>query len=345
MTLTQTDFVHSDQPEPHRARTRAILQEHPELREHIGKNPYTFGFILVVLAAQLGLAIWSAALPWWGILLLAYLVGSFLTHASGMLIHECAHGLVFRSSTLNYLAGILADLTMVVPSSVGFKRYHLKHHAFQGVHELDADIAYRWEAKAVGSSVLAKALWMLLFPIFQLLRPMRLKEIRPIDGWIVLNMFAVFAADLALLVFVGPKALLYLFLSFLFAFGLHPLGGRWIGEHYLVAEPQETYSYYGPLNTVSFNIGYHNEHHDFPSVPWNRLPRVKSTAPEWYGNLVAHHSWTRMLFRFLFDRKLSLFSRVVREHRGGVALSDAVTPDRDRLDAVREPQGSGAAGA
>ena len=48
------------------------------------------------------------------------------------------------------------------------------------------------------------------------------------------------------------------------------MGARWIQEHYLTHGEQETYSYYGPLNTVAFNVGFHNEHHDFPSVPWNR---------------------------------------------------------------------------
>ena len=60
-------------------------------------------------------------------------------------------------------------------------------------------------------------------------------------------------------------------LSFVFSIGLHPVGARWIQEHYLIAPPQETYSYYGPLNKVAFNVGYHNEHHDFSFVPWNNL--------------------------------------------------------------------------
>jgi len=113
--------------------------------------------------------------------------------------------------------------------------------------------------------------------------------------------------------FMGWTALLYLFLSSAFAIGLHPVGARWIQEHYLTFPgSQETFSYYGPMNLLALNVGYHNEHHDLMRVPWTRLPRLKALAPELYQPLHSHRSWTALLLRFLFDPSLSLYSRVTR---------------------------------
>ena len=40
-------------------------------------------------------------------------------------------------------------------------------------------------------------------------------------------------------------------------------------------------------------------------------------APEFYEDLAAHMSWTRLLFKFLFDPKLSLYSRMTRTSAAG----------------------------
>ena len=310
------DFLHSPHPPPHRERTQRILAAHPEVRRFIGINPASLGIIAFGVALQLALAFLLKSQSWWLVVGTAMFAGAFASHALWVMIHECTHNLLFQDSRWNTVAGIFANLPHVLPSAVSFQRYHLKHHAYQGVYELDADLPNRWEARLIGHSPLGKALWMLLFPIFQITRPPRLREIRPIDRWVVTNFLVQIAFDAAVWAWLGPKAFFYLLFSTFFGLGLHPLGARWIQEHYVFEPPQETYSYYGPLNTVAFNVGYHNEHPDFPSVPWNRLPRIRETAPEAYEGLAFHRSWSGLLYRFLTDPAVTLFSREVRVHRG-----------------------------
>jgi sphingolipid delta-4 desaturase len=72
---------------------------------------------------------------------------------------------------------------------------------------------------------------------------------------------------------------------------------------------------------LAFNVGYHNEHHDFSFVAWNNLPKIRAIAPEYYDTLVYHTSWTKLLFQWLWKGDLSLFSRVLREDRAGMQVS------------------------
>ncbi len=311
--------------EPHRDRTKQILQAHPEIRRLIGRNPFTFLITIGVVVLQFGTAYFVHDRSWWLVVLAAYVIGAFANHSLYVMIHEYTHNLVFKKQLWNKLGGIFADTANVVPSSISFRRYHLKHHAYQGVYELDADMPSRWEAWVARRSAVGKALWLFFFPLMQGLRPPRLKEVKFLCGWTVFNMVVVFAVNAAVLLFFGPKFFGYMFLSFWFAIGLHPLGARWIQEHYVVDPIQETYSYYGPLNVLAMNVGYHNEHHDFSSIPWNRLPQLRRLAPEWYNTLTYHTSWTKLLLQFIFDPKISLRSRVERPANiGGMMTTAAV---------------------
>lgn len=76
----------------------------------------------------------------------------------------------------------------------------------------------------------------------------------------------------------------------------------------------ETCSYYGPLNWVTFNVGYHVEHHDFPSIPGSRLHMLSKIAPEFYLNLNYHTSWTNVLWCYITDPKIGPSARVRRPH-------------------------------
>jgi sphingolipid 4-desaturase/C4-monooxygenase len=326
-SMFKQDFVHVETPEPHRGRTREMLKQHPEMRQLIGKNPYSFLAILGVVGFQVGMAVLLSGQSWWWVFIAAYLMGAFADHALFVLIHECAHKLIFKNRAANKIAGIIANIPLIFPSSISFETYHLKHHSFQGVHELDGDLPNYWEAKLINNYFIGKIIWLLFYPIFQVFRLTRLREISPFDKWVALNWVVQIVSISAIAYFLGAQSLVYMVASFFFSVGLHPLGARWIQEHYLTRGEQETYSYYGILNGVAFNVGYHNEHHDFPSVPWNRLPDIKKTAPSFYDTLESHQSWTALFFRFLFDQEISLFSRVVRKNRGKVALSDESKPD------------------
>ncbi len=317
MSKKEKDFTFSNEPEPHKKRTKEILKAHPEVRKLISRTPLSALLILFVVGLQFTIALLLSGQPWWLILLGAYFIGAFANHSLFVLIHEAAHNLIFKNRDMNKAFSIIADLPNTVPSAISFRSYHLKHHSYQGDYYLDADLASKWEANFIGNTFFGKAFWLLFFPVFQALRPPRLKEIQFASVWTFVNWFFVFGVDFLVIYFFGWGSFFYLFGSFFFSIGLHPLGARWIQEHYLTYPPQETYSYYGPLNFFALNVGYHNEHHDLPSVPWNNLPKLKAAAPEFYNSLHYHKSWFKLWLKFLFDGRLSLFSRMVRNNRGG----------------------------
>jgi len=311
----QTDFYQADFDQPHPERTRAILKAHPEVRSLMGRNPRTALIAALILVVQTAIA-WGVSrigpAGWWVALLVAYGFGAFANHCTYVIIHDATHNLVFRSRILNKLVAIGADLPNLLPAAISFGIYHLKHHAHQGDYEVDADIPNQWEARLVGDKWYRKAIWLFFFPVFQLTRPPRLRAIAMWNSWTVVNVLAVLGYGLAVFFVCGWLGLWYLGWSFFFSVGLHPVGARWVQEHYTLDPDQETFSYYGPINRVALNVGYHNEHHDFPSIAWNNLPKLRALAPEFYDSLRSHSSWTRLLLQFIFDPRYTLFSRVER---------------------------------
>lgn len=197
----------------------------------------------------------------------------------------------------NRVLGMIANLPIGIPFSVSFKKYHLEHHRYQGDEKLDTDIPTQLEAKLF-CTTFGKVVWMFLQPLFYALRPLFVRPLPPSTTEIVnvvlqlsfdfgvyyflgnlsdiLNETTISSSTLDNLIFVsGVKALVYLVAGSLLAMGIHPVAGHFISEHYMFSKGFETYSYYGPLNWITFNVGYHNEHHDFPAVPGSRLPQVR----------------------------------------------------------------------
>jgi len=316
--------------DPHLARARSMLRAHPELKSLVGPSSITLFLTIGVVAAQLGLAMLAGRLGIGWALVLAYAVGAWGSHVAWVLIHEATHGLVSRRRWVNHVTGLLANVPLLIPSYLSFRRFHLLHHRHQGDYRLDADLPSVAEARALGRGPFGKALWLLAYPICQVTRLSRFASLGVVDRNAVLNILYTLAVDAVLVVVLPWQGVAYLAASLFFSVGLHPLGARWIQEHYVLKHPQETYSCYSKANALQLNVGCHVEHHDLPFVAWNRLNRVRAIAPEYFRDLHAHTSWTRLLFHFLFTRDVTLFSRVVGPRRVGVpspALTEPAPAD------------------
>ena len=303
-------------PIVHRVRLRHIMAEHPDVVKLIKPNPWTFAIILGLAAAQITLSWALIDSAWWVILLMAFVVGAVINHTLFVAIHECTHRLVFKTLAGNRAAGILANLVLVFPNSILFERHHLKHHTYLGVKDFDGDLPADWEIRLFSDTVLGRAVWIALMPIWQTVRPLGPQDLREFDFWLAFNFVAVLAFDVVIFALWGWPALLYLTLSTIFSIGgLHPMSARWIQEHFLIDDTgHETFSYYGIANYFDLNMGYHNEHHDFASVPWNNLPKLKRLAPEFYDGLTQHHSYSKLLFDFVVRGEPGMTARLVR-HR------------------------------
>ncbi len=323
-------FVQTDRPNPHTRRGREILRHHPEVRRYFEPYPATALYVVGVVLLQLVVAFLVRDVAWPWVLVSAYGIGALASHALFVLLHDAGHDMIFKTTTPNRLFGILCNVGQGVPSAISFRNYHLLHHSHLDEYDYDADLAFHWEARWVGVSPLRKALWLALFPFIEIVRPLRVKQ--PVaDFWVLPNIVFVVGTNFLIWWGMGWNGLAYIILSTLFGVGFHPVGARWIQEHYTFREGQETYSYYGPMNRIQFNIGYHNEHHDMVRVPWVHLPKIKAIAPEYYDHLLAHRSWTRVLYSFLFDRRVDLFARITRDRSATATEQVPVSATAERL--------------
>lgn len=300
-------------PDPHRAQATRLRREHPELRALSGPTRWTPPLAIGLVAAHAGVAAWVSTLPGWAAPLLAFGVGALLSQALYAVLHECTHLLAGRGRTLNRAVSLTANLPLLVPIAISYAHFHLMHHQHQGDPGRDPDLPGPAEHGLARGGVLGKLVWHATFPFWQLLRTRDMPQPNA-HGWLVANILLQVAFAVIVAACWGTGAIVYLALSLYFTLAMHPIAARLFQEHHVVHGQQETYSYYGWLNALSLNVGYHNEHHDFPAVPWTRLPAVRRIAHEVYdGELVSHRSWARLWWRFITDDTLGPLARVVRE--------------------------------
>ncbi|RIB01649.1 fatty acid desaturase-domain-containing protein [Gigaspora rosea] len=318
------DFANDNLDEPHLKRKKTILSQYPEIENLYGHDIITADIAIISTMIQvIATYVFSHLLvDWnWTMLFFSFVIGGSITQIYSAVIHETAHCLAASTEMQNRILGLIANIAIPIPIAMSFRRYHLEHHAFQGVDGTDPDLPLRWEREVIGGSTVLKLLWVIFYPIIHFIRIIAmLKSPQP---WEYINFFFTSLTNVLIYRYCGYRGLLYLFMSVWFGFSIHPVAARFIQEHYTFDDGQETYSYYGSLNKIFMNIGYHNEHHDFSQIPWTRLPEVRNIASEYYDNLAYHTSWVMVHWNFITQKQFGPQCRVIRSlkaHKKGRKL-------------------------
>lgn len=280
----------------HRNRKRAILQEFPHVQKLYGHDSRTQFYAYALILLQLGLA-WSCRNSYIGAIALSVLVGPFVDNGVLCFMHEATHFLVFRNAGYNRILSLLANSVMLIPISEIFRQHHHKHHQKLGNDSFDVDVPTPAEIRWVGNSAPRKALWLTFNMIILPVRSMFRLPV-DIDAYLIANWIVCLGLGAASL-FYSPPSFVFLIMSALNSQGFHPANTRQVQRHIyngdekmVSANGEErpgTYSYYGPVNLLTLNVGYHVEHHDFCSIPWTKLPALRRIAGEkWYPTPAAH---------------------------------------------------------
>ena len=301
----------------HASRRASRLDKHPEIKGLMQPDAHTAYLTVTLVLLQTSLAVTSPLLTLPTTLLLAYVVGAVCHHMLFLCVHEASHHLVFKRPAHNQAVALLANLPSLLPFAGVFRTYHLAHHYHQGEPEHDTDLPSDFEVWLIRTSAtgyldrcVRKALYLSVYLPVYAIRPLLSPTVRPemtAAVWANAGAQAVFCA--AVFFCAGGRGLLYLACSTLFAGSLHPVASHFQAEHTVQVCGVDTYSYYGPWNWVSLNVGYHNEHHDFPNVPWTRLPEVRATAPEFYTKQ-RETAWPGLLWQYVVDDALGPQARL-----------------------------------
>lgn len=302
--------------EPHASRRRMILATYPEVAVLQGpewRSKYICMFALVIPQLYLSTVVPQMESSWMRVCVW-YAVGCTLTQSLFLAVHELSHNLFFHTPKYNRWFACIVNLPIGVPFAIAFRTYHMRHHMYQGHIGVDGDIPTEWECSLLERHWSLRLVWLTLQIFTYAVRPLIATHApHPPTRDLLLNWCVQLIFNVIWVSCTGWYSYVYLIACVLGAGSLHPCAGHFISEHYgWGEETQETFSYYGALNCVTWNVGYHNEHHDFPFVPWSRLPTLSRVLSKHYHDpAMTCLSWSGCLVKFVTTPGSY---RVVRTH-------------------------------
>jgi fatty acid desaturase len=259
--------------------------------------------ILTVTAAATAGCLWMVShAPWWAAFAAA-VAFAFLNNTPFSLMHEAVHGIGAATPRRNYLLGVMAGC--MFPTSFSLqKAAHLGHHARNRTDRDLYDYYLPHESRWVrnlwlyGGNLLglywfciplSNVLYLVATPFYR--SRLFVQRIAPAMG------FSQYVRDLAAL----PSRRVQLEIALAFAYqaamwwSLDLSWRGWLLAHWLFALHWSSLQYVdhawsprdvssgawdlrvsAPARWLALNYHYHLAHHRHPSVPWTRLPELRS---------------------------------------------------------------------
>lgn len=299
----------------HQDRRREILKAFPQVRDLEGCKATDWWAVTYSISVALAQCCFGALAgsSWGTCLFLALTIGPYLDAVILSIIHEATHFLIIKYPPYNRIFSICVQSVMVMPISEIFRQHHGEHHRALSDPRFDVDIPMPFEVGFVGTSSFWKTMWLSFNMILLPIRSMYKLPVHT-DKFLVFNWIC--CIGFGICVFMTNRlSLAYFVLSTLASQGLHPANARQLQEHLFDGDPKQhdasgpgTYSYYGIANLFTMNVGYHQEHHDFPRVPYSLLPKLREiVGKEYYPD---HRSFNlrgvECLVNFIFNPAISL---------------------------------------
>lgn len=226
-------------------------------------------------------------------------------HALLILGHDASH---YRILPTRWQNDLFANLFMMWPtfaSVEGFRKFHGTHHQYTNLpddgnrhiwytHDAAGELAPDWQfpKTRMGLALVLLRRAAFLTGLFWIVRGLVGSTLIPSPGWMRAARFGFYGSIAAALTYFGGwyAFLLYWIVPFC-TWHIAAQYARLICEHSAVESDEEEYAITRttiptPLEAVFLlprNVGYHLEHHWYPSVPWYRLPELHEALMERQG--------------------------------------------------------------